>query len=454
MPAVPPYQTGQGVGARLRSARLAKKYTQQQLARPDFSVSYISAIERGQIQPSLRALEILARRLELNTAELLPANVALMSVSSSEDVGAMSRKEEQELLLLEAQIAIHQKNPEQAIHLVQGLLPHKGKRNEEKTSAIPYILGWAYLEAGQLEESELMLAEAARLAREALDPLYPCILGLQSAVYSAMHNVEQARQLQRESLRVFEHQTRSSQNVVFLARLHAHLARHYHSLGEFAEAREQFQQTLHLFSLHHSYQQKQEHYQVLLADYAAREQYVLADLYGQKWLVSNFCCQLPAITSELTYALGRILLRNNPDEARNYLQRIMQEAEVRQNHLLLTGAQVQLAFWLFRTEEWSQAEELLSHAQTRLAACGETLITADARLLAGELAYKRQDYSLGDRCFEEGLALFEKVGVQGDYIEHLTRYAQLLEERNCIQRSLFYWKLAFEQRKKDHMLIL
>lgn len=454
MSAVPSSQTGQGVGARLRSARLARKYTQQQLAQPDFSVSYISAIERGQIQPSLRALEILARRLELNTTELLPANTALMGVSSSENAGAVLGKEEQELLLLEAQIAIHQKKPEQAIHLVQGLLPRKGERNEKKSSSIPYILGWAYLEAGQLEESELMLAEAARLARETLDPLYPCILGLQSAVYSAMHNVEQARQLQRESLQVVAHQTRSPQNTIFLAQLHAHLAQHYHALGEFAEAREQFQQTLHLFSLHHSYQQKQEQYQILLTDYAARERYVLAALYGQKWLVSHFYCQLPAIASELAYALGRILLRRNPDEARNHLLHITQEAEARQDHLLLTGAQVQLASWLFQAGEWSQAEELLSHAQTWLATLGETLITADACLLAGELAYKRQDYSQGDRCFEEGLALFEKVGEQEDFIEHLTRYAQLLEERNCIQKSLFYWKLAFEQRKKDHMLIL
>src|SRR5258708_4837640 len=63
---------GQSVGAKLRTARLAKKYTQGRLAQPDFSVSYISAIERGQINPSLRALEILATRLGLSSTDLLP----------------------------------------------------------------------------------------------------------------------------------------------------------------------------------------------------------------------------------------------------------------------------------------------------------------------------------------------------------------------------------------------
>ena len=42
-----PQQIGQTVGIRLRAARLARKLTQSQLAQPDFSVSYISAIERG-----------------------------------------------------------------------------------------------------------------------------------------------------------------------------------------------------------------------------------------------------------------------------------------------------------------------------------------------------------------------------------------------------------------------
>src|SRR6185437_114390 len=180
MPADSSHQIGQSVGARLRAARLAKKYTQNQLARPDFSVSYISAIERGQIQPSLRALEILAQRLELSTTDLLPVHStlagALMFESGKTTVGG----EEREILLLEAQIAIYQKNPARAIEMLRRVLPHKSDRHQEKSSALHYVLGWAYLEEGHLQESEQQLAEAARLARESTDPLYPCILSLQS----------------------------------------------------------------------------------------------------------------------------------------------------------------------------------------------------------------------------------------------------------------------------------
>src|SRR5438309_9885222 len=85
-----PQQIGQTVGVRLRAARLARKLTQSQLAAPDFSVSYISAIERGQIQPSLRALEILAHRLELSSTDLLSkssqqAHELAVSTSATKD---------------------------------------------------------------------------------------------------------------------------------------------------------------------------------------------------------------------------------------------------------------------------------------------------------------------------------------------------------------------------------
>src|SRR2546426_620504 len=101
-------QMGQSVGAKLRAARQAKKYTQSQLAAPDFSVSYISAIERGQIHPSLRALEILARRLNLSSTDLLSEHTQGENAHSIALSAPMNEEVAIELALLEAQIAILQ----------------------------------------------------------------------------------------------------------------------------------------------------------------------------------------------------------------------------------------------------------------------------------------------------------------------------------------------------------
>src|SRR5437870_4152462 len=108
-------QMGQSVGAKLRAARQAKRYTQSKLAWPDFSVSYISAIERGQIHPSLRALEILARRLDLPSTQLLPEHSQDGSSSGASRSDPMNEEALTELALLEAQISILQGEAVQAI---------------------------------------------------------------------------------------------------------------------------------------------------------------------------------------------------------------------------------------------------------------------------------------------------------------------------------------------------
>src|SRR5205085_927813 len=83
---------GKVVGARLREVRKARKLTQSQLAGDDFSVSYISAIERGQIHPSLRALEIFAHRLGLSSKELIVGS----SGGESPSTAALAENDEAE----------------------------------------------------------------------------------------------------------------------------------------------------------------------------------------------------------------------------------------------------------------------------------------------------------------------------------------------------------------------
>src|SRR5262252_6892138 len=59
------------VGTNIREVRTKLGLTQAQLASPEFSISYISAIERGKIRPSLKALSILAKRLDVPLTFLL-----------------------------------------------------------------------------------------------------------------------------------------------------------------------------------------------------------------------------------------------------------------------------------------------------------------------------------------------------------------------------------------------
>jgi transcriptional regulator with XRE-family HTH domain len=62
------------LGKRIRQIRLEKNLTQEQLGQGDFSKSYLSAVELGKIEPSLRALRLLAERLGISLSYLLDSS--------------------------------------------------------------------------------------------------------------------------------------------------------------------------------------------------------------------------------------------------------------------------------------------------------------------------------------------------------------------------------------------
>lgn len=61
------------LGSEIRRRRREANMSQEELAVPQFTKSYISAIERDKVNPSMKALRILATRLNTNPAELLSA---------------------------------------------------------------------------------------------------------------------------------------------------------------------------------------------------------------------------------------------------------------------------------------------------------------------------------------------------------------------------------------------
>jgi transcriptional regulator with XRE-family HTH domain len=48
------------IGVRIRKTRKEQGLTQEQLGSPQFTKGYISALERGSVRPSLKALEFIA----------------------------------------------------------------------------------------------------------------------------------------------------------------------------------------------------------------------------------------------------------------------------------------------------------------------------------------------------------------------------------------------------------
>jgi tetratricopeptide (TPR) repeat protein len=154
------------IGQRIRRARLTRNLTQGELAKGEFSVSYVSAVERGQIRPSLGALERLASRLQVPLSELLTdthdAEIDAAITLTERGPEADQVREEISARLREAQILSRQGKTEDAIAVLQEVLSQATSPRD--TAAARYYLASAYLASDRPDEARRELQEAMPIA--------------------------------------------------------------------------------------------------------------------------------------------------------------------------------------------------------------------------------------------------------------------------------------------------
>ena len=139
------------------------------MARNQFSVSYVSAVERGQIRPSLGALEKLAERLQVPVTELLSEGEFEMRYAAPaaehRDSTSDRHREEIESTLREAQILSRQHKSDEAIALLLRLnTQHLSPRD---AAALQWQMAYCYSEQGRGEEARRVLQESIPVAERA-----------------------------------------------------------------------------------------------------------------------------------------------------------------------------------------------------------------------------------------------------------------------------------------------
>src|SRR5437016_357443 len=148
------------VGVNIREVRTRLGMTQAQLAAPEFSISYISAIERGKIRPSLKALSILARRLDVPLTFLLEgspsgATEARAVGYSPSDSGPDARVD---VDLLLANVLVQQGDHARAEQLLAPLQPER--LTTDQVYRLYLLRGQVHLLAGEYQEAVVDLRSA------------------------------------------------------------------------------------------------------------------------------------------------------------------------------------------------------------------------------------------------------------------------------------------------------
>ncbi|MDQ6660847.1 MAG: helix-turn-helix transcriptional regulator [Chloroflexota bacterium] len=435
---------GQSVGAKIRAARLAKKYTQNQLAAPDFSVSYISAIERGQIHPSLRALEILAQRLELHSTQLLSEHLQSLDDKFISLPTSQLSEDEIGIILLDAHLSLLQGEPSLAlINLEQLTLDHLQSR---KQIHYFYLLAWTFFATDQFQQSVKILSEADQLCQKQGAPFFhERILNLSGIVHSAMHNYVQAIHCHQECLTYIQNAAVS--DPFLLSQVYTHLGQHYSHMDNLDAALKMFKEATTIAEQLTDIPHVQAVYWKLSQYYTEAEENEVAALYAYKCLHA-YNQQASTLKREIYHHLGRAMLMGDQEEARTYLEKALEQETIQQDQLITASTTTYMAEWFFMHEQLDKAEKYSQKAHRLTLPFGDTIMAVEALLLLGRISYDQSRYEVGDTYFVAGLEMLERLSISDELADQSVLYAQLLEERGKEREALIYYRKAFEHCQK------
>ncbi len=434
-------QIGQAVGATLRAARLARKLTQGQLARPEFSVSYVSAIERGQIHPSLRALEIFAQRLGLSSSDLLSKQTTQDSKRFSViDVSIRSR-EEVELQFLEAQLLVHQGAAEQAITQLRNLTLD-AKTLQQKIQS-HFLLGWAYYKLALFQESESALAEALKLVSDPNDFYRVQILNLLGIVYASMRNYAQGLEYQQACLDWLE-KDQQPYDQFFVAQVYTNTGLHYIHLDNVDGANQMFKRALSITEELRGPDQRSLMYWNASRYFVEIQKYSYAMLYGHKSLQLHFQEYSSLLRSDIYYYLGRVMLQGDQQHALAYLENLLHDSSVKRDKLTLASVTANIADLQLKQGNADKANEHAQSAYKLAMPYGDHIITASILIVLGQISYAERHFKKGDTHFVAGIEMLERLDMREELANQSAYYAQLLEGRGMSKEALNYYKKAYE----------
>ncbi len=431
-------------GQRLRQARLACNMTQTELANGQFSVSYISAVERGQIRPSLGALEKLAARLHVAVHDLLRTDNGA-GVEPRAEFHAGSAREDIELQLRDAQILMRQGMPREALNLLERL---RGRGLAPRDQA---LVGWQIarcaLELNDGEQARQEAQEAQALAERLKEPeLRERIrLSLSEAL-----SISGQQQSALAELRIAHEATEngSVRDPLFRLRVLYLLGDTYVQLGDLGSAIATLSEAATLANealvperLAHLYSQLAEQYRAAGDERRAR-------LYAAHSLATYEEASNQRLARQALTRLGRVYAQvGRLGDAKTLLEAARERAERQQDSRALAEALTALSGIYLREQQIDDAARAAEQAMELAASAPDQIQEAEAQLALARVLEARNDEG-ATRHFEQAI---ERLKASDAIYPLSDAYAELsayLERRGHNKRALELLKHAWQLRER------
>jgi tetratricopeptide (TPR) repeat protein len=453
MPSLETANVGKAVAARvgtnIREVRTKLGMTQAQLAAPEFSISYISAIERGKIRPSLKALSILARRLDVPLTFLLegsPAGAAEARAVgySPADAGPDQRID---VDLLQASVLVQQRAFEQAAQLLAPIQPER--ITTDQVYRLYLLRGEIHLGAGEFQEAVVDLRSAVSQGEGLNDVEYSeRARNLLGKAYFALYNYTLALENHLHCHQAIEHQ--QINDPFFSLDVFSNLANDYFRLGDFEKAIQFYHQALEtLDAMGRDSRRFAAKYMEISQHYKSVGKLSMARDYAMRSLAIYEMREEQRLVGITHQRLGKTLEKmNDLDSAEQEYHKAIDIERELSDEAAASVCLTSLAELSLKRGKVQEAEQQAQEALAFARSSADAQAQSQALIALAQIRHQAGDYSTSDQYFTQALELLDTSNAHDLAAGAYFRYANQLEERGEVQRSLSAIKKAYEHQRQ------
>lgn len=432
------------LGQRLRQARLQRNMTQSEVAQGQFSVSYISAVERGQIRPSLSALERLAERLQVSLATLMGDDEMTISPSlATQRVDDTAEHSEVEAKFREAQILSRQGKAQEALTVLNRV---GGSLTPREQAILRWHRAYCFIELGRPDDAQREITEALPHAERANDAELIERLRLELGnVYSLQHKHHLALEEYNTVLEAINHNV--VRDPTFKLNVLYNLGNQHWHLGQHAEAVEYLGRAAAMADDVLNPERLAGIYYALSTALSSQGDARRARLYATRSLQAYEEAGNLRLAAQVYNRLGRAYAQSNQiEEALLYLQRARQMADQQQDPRGKAEAQRSLASIYLHQNALNEARSAVEEAVTLSEALGDPVQQGESLLVQARLFDAEGQTREAEQSFDLAVTLLETTQSTQHLADALAQFSSFLENHGQSARALEMLKRAWRLR--------
>lgn len=442
------------LGQRLRRARLSRNLTQGEVAKNQFSVSYISAVERGQIRPSLGALERLAERLQIPVIDLLgEAELEIKGAPSAEtrDGGTERYRDDIDTRLRDARILSLQGKADEALALLTRLSTQQLSLRE--STALRLQLAAAYSRQGRADDARREAQEALPGAERLGDAeLVARLYNELGNAYSLLHSHPLALDSYRASLRSLESSGFSDLTLLFT--VISNIGMEHEQLADHDEALTFLQRAADVARDVMNPERQGAAYWSLSQAYAAKGNTTQARAFAMRSLAAYEETTNRRLVARVYTRLGGEFVRAGQiEEAYTQLHAAYDIASAQQDMQGIADAQRNLAQVYLQEQRLDDASTAARDALRRAEEVGDQVQRAESLLVLAQVKEQQHTFQEAESDYDEAVRLLQEHGTTERLRQAYAQYSEFLERRGENARAFEMLKQAYKSAARSGVSI-